>query len=63
MKIIDEIMNLFQQRGETAYHGEAISQTEHALQAAASAMQEGVPDELIVAALLHDVGHLLRWPR
>jgi phosphonate degradation associated HDIG domain protein len=57
--IVDDIMNLFTQRGAMAYHGEAISQTEHALQAAALAMQEGAPDHLVVAALLHDIGHLL----
>jgi gamma-butyrobetaine dioxygenase len=42
-----------------AYHGEAVSQAEHALQAADLAEREGAPDPLIVAALLHDVGHLL----
>src|SRR4051812_7522390 len=52
-------MGLFARRGEAAYHGEAVSQTEHALQAAALAEQEAVPDRLVVAALLHDVGHLL----
>ena len=57
--IVDDIINLFTQRGAMAYHGEAISQTEHALQAAALAMREGAPDHLIVAALLHDIGHLL----
>ena len=59
MMIFDEIMALFAERGAAAYHGEAVSQTEHALQAAALAVQEGAPDDLIVAALLHDVGHLL----
>ena len=59
MMIFDEIMALFAERGAAAYHGEDVSQTEHALQAAALAVQEGAPDHLIVAALLHDVGHLL----
>lgn len=59
MKIIDEIIDLFQRHGDNAYHGEAISQTEHALQAAALAEQQGAPDTLVVAALLHDIGHLL----
>jgi phosphonate degradation associated HDIG domain protein len=59
MKIIDEIINLFHRRGEAAYHGEPISQTEHALQSAALAERQGAPDTLIVAALLHDIGHLL----
>jgi [1-hydroxy-2-(trimethylamino)ethyl]phosphonate dioxygenase len=59
MKIVDDIMHLFERRGAAAYHGEAVSQTEHALQAAELAELEGAPDHLIVAALLHDVGHLL----
>jgi [1-hydroxy-2-(trimethylamino)ethyl]phosphonate dioxygenase len=59
MTILDEIMTLFAQRGAAAYHGENVSQTEHALQAAALAVGEGAPDHLVIAALLHDVGHLL----
>jgi phosphonate degradation associated HDIG domain protein len=59
MKIIDEIIDLFQRHGDAAYHGEAISQTEHALQSAALAEWQGAPDTLVVAALLHDIGHLL----
>jgi [1-hydroxy-2-(trimethylamino)ethyl]phosphonate dioxygenase len=57
--IVDTIMELFARRGATAYHGEAVSQAEHALQAADLAERDGAPDRLIVAALLHDVGHLL----
>lgn len=59
MGTVDEILTLFRKRGDTAYYGEAVSQTEHALQAADLATREGAPDALIVAALLHDVGHLL----
>jgi phosphonate degradation associated HDIG domain protein len=59
MTIVDTIMDLFARRGATAYHGEAVSQVEHALQAADLAAREGAPDQLVVAALLHDLGHLL----
>jgi phosphonate degradation associated HDIG domain protein len=59
MSVVEEILELFARRGASAYHGEAVSQAEHALQAADLAEQEGAPDRLIVAALLHDVGHLL----
>ena len=59
MNIVDEIIDLFQRHGDAAYHGEAISQTEHALQSAALAERQGAPDTLVVAALLHDIGHLL----
>ncbi len=59
MSAIDEIFTLFARQGDEAYFGEPVSQTEHALQAAYEAEQEGAPDLLVVAALLHDVGHLL----
>ena len=59
MTIVDDIMELFARRGAVAYHGEAVSQTEHALQAAELATHEGAPEYLVVAALLHDIGHLL----
>jgi phosphonate degradation associated HDIG domain protein len=59
MTIVDIIIDLFARRGAAAYHGEAVSQTEHALQAAELAERDGAPDYLVVAALLHDVGHLL----
>lgn len=54
-----EIRCLFQARGSAWYGGEAVSQLEHALQSAMFAEQESAPPELIVAALLHDIGHLL----
>src|SRR5271169_2032775 len=59
MTIVDTILELFARRGQATYHGEAVSQAEHALQAAELAEREGAPDRLVVAALLHDVGHLL----
>jgi gamma-butyrobetaine dioxygenase len=56
---VDALLRLFATRGEAAYHGEAVSQTEHALQAAHLAERDGAADAAVVAALLHDVGHLL----
>jgi phosphonate degradation associated HDIG domain protein len=41
------------------YFGEPVTQLEHALQTAALAEREGASDHLVVAALLHDIGHLL----
>jgi phosphonate degradation associated HDIG domain protein len=60
MTIVDEVFDLFERRGGTEYFGEAVSQAEHALQAAALAEEAGAPAALVVAALLHDIGHLLR---
>ena len=45
-------------RGGLTY-GEGVSQREHALQAAQLAERAGCQPNLIVAALLHDLGHLL----
>ncbi|WP_028456647.1 phosphonate degradation HD-domain oxygenase [Chitinilyticum litopenaei] len=56
---LDELEALFAGAGGQLYGGEAISQLEHALQAALAAESEGATPELIVAALLHDVGHLI----
>ena len=59
MNVVDEIFALFNARGAGAYFGERVSMSEHALQAAYFARQEDAPSALILAALLHDVGHFL----
>lgn len=59
MHEVDGILELFKKRGNSQYGREAVTQAEHALQAAALAEEEKASPELIVAALLHDVGHLL----
>jgi len=59
MTIIDEIAAIFDRRGGEAYLGERVSMRDHMLQAAYSAEQSGASDEVVVAALLHDVGHLV----
>ncbi len=56
---IDRVLRMFKERGAAAYLGEPVSQTEHALQTAWAAERAGASGSLIVAALLHDVGHLL----
>ncbi len=58
-RIADEVFALFTARGAGAYFGERVSMTEHGLQAAHFARTEGAPPELVLAALLHDVGHLV----
>jgi len=59
MNIADEVLELFREKGDAAYFGEPVSQTAHALQAAYLATQESAVAPLVVAALLHDIGHLL----
>src|SRR5688572_1331743 len=57
--LLDTIHDLFARKGASLYGGEAVTQTEHALQAAMLAESSGAPPASIAAALLHDVGHLL----
>jgi phosphonate degradation associated HDIG domain protein len=59
MKVTDEILAIFKKRGANAYFGESVSMTEHALQAAYFAHAAHATPALIVAALLHDIGHLI----
>jgi phosphonate degradation associated HDIG domain protein len=53
------LMQLFAERGAAAYGGERVSQEAHALQTATLAETQGATETLIVAALLHDLGHLI----
>jgi phosphonate degradation associated HDIG domain protein len=57
--VADEVIELMRLRGGAAYFGEPVSQLEHALQTAHRAAQAGSPLALVLAALLHDLGHLL----
>ena len=59
MNVADEILAIYQKCGSSAYFGESVSMTEHALQAAYFARTAGAPPGLVVAALLHDIGHLV----
>lgn len=55
--IVDEVLNLFQQFGHMEY-GEGFSVNSHSIQAGLLAREKGLDDELILAAFLHDIGHL-----
>ncbi len=61
-EVTDEIFALLQRRGLEAYFGEPVSQIEHACQCAQFAEQEGHDEEVILAALLHDIGHICALP-
>ena len=56
---VDEIIGLYEKRGARMYGLEAVSQAEHALQCATLASEGGASSELIAAAFMHDVGHLI----
>jgi predicted DNA-binding protein YlxM (UPF0122 family) len=53
--IVSEILTLFKTNGGSMYGGEAVTQLEHALQAATFAKENNASDALITAALLHDM--------
>ncbi len=59
MSVFAQILAIYENLGASEYFGEPVSMTEHALQAAHFARAEQAPAELVVAALLHDIGHLL----
>jgi phosphonate degradation associated HDIG domain protein len=54
-----EILGLFAARGADSYFGETVSTAQHALQAAFFAQQAQASEALVLAALLHDIGHLV----
>jgi gamma-butyrobetaine dioxygenase len=54
---LETLERLYAERGGLLY-GEDVTQIEHALQCAALARAENAPPSLVIAALLHDVGHL-----
>jgi phosphonate degradation associated HDIG domain protein len=59
MNVFAEVLALFSRGGAEAYIGEPVSVREHALQSAFFAQQAHAAPALIVASLLHDVGHLV----
>ncbi len=59
LKTTAQVVTLLESGSGSLYFGEAVTQLEHALQTAALAERSGAPDALVVAALLHDIGHLL----
>lgn len=58
-EVIGKLRDIIAARGGELYGGEAVTQEQHALQCAQLAEDEGAPDHLIAAALMHDIGHLM----
>ena len=56
--VVEELFTLFESSGHAGYSSERLSQLEHALQCAKQARDEGRDDEAVIAALLHDIGHI-----
>lgn len=55
----ERIFQLLEARGAGRYGLSAVSQKEHALQSADLAAKRGLGEALVIAALFHDLGHLL----
>ena len=58
MLSISDVSRLFEKWGNDSY-SETVSQIAHAEQCASLARAAGADDDVVVAALLHDIGHLL----
>ncbi len=56
---VAQIRDLFMHGGGADYVGEPVTQLQHALQCAQLAEQAGADQATVVAAFLHDIGHLL----
>lgn len=59
---LEALAQLFASEGMREYFGEAVTVSQHMLQAGALAESAEAPDKLVAAALLHDVGHVLSGP-
>jgi phosphonate degradation associated HDIG domain protein len=57
-EVADHVLSLFAERGDS-YYDEVVTQTQHAAQSAALADAENAGAAMTVAALLHDIGHLV----
>jgi [1-hydroxy-2-(trimethylamino)ethyl]phosphonate dioxygenase len=55
--IVAFLGSIFERRGGEEYLGEPVSMGEHMLQGATIAEENHQPEEIIVAAQLHDIGH------
>lgn len=54
-----DIEALYAASGMRRYGLQSVSQLEHALQAAALAERQGEAAEMVIASLLHDIGHMV----
>jgi len=56
---VEFLFNRLALRGEGSYGLSQVTQLEHALQCAALAGQQNMHDDMIIASLFHDIGHLV----
>ena len=61
-RIANDIIALYKNHGGSEYAGEKVSQLEHMVQAAQLAEENGYDEEVVLAAFLHDIGHIAVEP-
>lgn len=57
-EIAEEIIHLLLSNGGSEYIGEPVTKLEHMVQSAEIAAEKGLSEDLVLAALLHDIGHI-----
>ena len=55
--IVAFLGDIFERCGDAEYLGEPVTMAQHMLQGATIAEAQGLDEDIIVAALLHDIGH------
>lgn len=55
--IVPYLLEIFERRGPEAYLGESVSMADHMEQSAACAVADNASNAMVVASLLHDIGH------
>ncbi len=58
-EVTDRLIEMYSSTAAEQLYDEAVTERDHALQAASLAESEGAPPALVAAALLHDIGHLM----
>jgi len=58
-KAILALASIYEDRARRPYGLSSVNQRAHALQSASLAREHGLPAHLVVACLLHDVGHMI----
>ena len=56
---MENIIDLFYKYGNSKYYGEDVSKTTHMIQSAIAAQNNNESEYIILACLLHDIGHFL----
>lgn len=63
MNIVNKIFNYYEEFGSKDYIGEEVTQVEHMVQAAMLSEMNGDSNEVILASLFHDIGHLVAFDK